>query len=130
MVFVLSHLPVHGSEVTLAGPNRSTQRTPGTGCSTSSTTLAKTNTRGLTMTTRRFAFALCAVIALAVTACGGPRFGHRHARGGWFQRGEGRGGWEGRDGPMGHGGMMAMQDPIARLLDHQADLRLTTAQVE
>jgi hypothetical protein len=33
---------------------------------------------------------------------------------------------------MGHGGMMgmmAMQDPIARLLDHQADLRLTSAQV-
>ena len=79
------------------------------------------------MTPRRIAFTSCALLALLVTACGSPGFGHRRARMGgrmgWFQGGGG-----GRGGPGGRG-MMAMQDPIARLLDHQADLKLTTAQV-
>jgi len=76
------------------------------------------------MMPRRIALALGAVLALTVTACGRPGFGHGRARMGWFQRG----GMRGRGGPPGHR-MMAMQDPIARMLDHQADLKLTTAQV-
>ncbi len=75
------------------------------------------------MTPRRFAFASCALLALLVTACGRPGFGHRHGRMAWSQRGGGGG----RGGSGGRG--MMMQDPIARLLDHQADLKLTTAQV-
>ena len=86
------------------------------------------------MTTRRLIFASLAVLALVAMGCGRNRPTWGRGRSGWSHR-DGRGGPGDnvmfmRGGMMGpHGGMMAMEDPIARLLDHQAALHLTSAQV-
>ena len=71
------------------------------------------------MTPRRFLFALGAVLALTITACGRFGFGHERGKDRWSHRGS-RGG---------RGMMVMQQDPVARLLDRQAALRLTPAQV-
>jgi hypothetical protein len=81
------------------------------------------------MTSRRIALLSLAALALLVTACG-------RRRPDWGRERSDR---DGRGGPGGNmmfmrGGMMGMMgrpggDPIARLLDHQAALHLTSAQV-